>query len=102
MRHAGPPAGGDRQPRLRGAEHLPGQVLGGRLIAGPRQQVAGDAVHLREEQPRERLPVAAGGPLQQRPQAGDLGGGVGAAVARAGGRAGGCGAVGLDAHALSG
>jgi hypothetical protein len=102
VRSAGLPAGGGRQPRPRGAEHQLGQLLGGRLVTGPRQQVAVDAVHLREEQPRERLPVAAGGPLQQRPQASDLGGGVGAAAARAGGRAGGRGAVRLDAHALSG
>jgi hypothetical protein len=83
-------------------EHLLGQVPGGRLVAGPRQQVAVDAVHLRQEQPPERLPVAAGGPLQQPPLTGDLGGGVGAAVARAGGHAGGRGAVRLDAHALNG
>jgi hypothetical protein len=98
---AGLAAGGDREPGERGAEHLLGQLLGGGPLAGPRQQVAVDPVHLHQIEPRERLPVAAGGPLQQRALAGDLGGDV-AAAAGARGRPGGRGAVRVDAHALSG
>jgi hypothetical protein len=81
-------------------EHLPGELLGGRPVAGPRQQVAVDALHLLVEERTERLPVAARGPLQQRPLPRDLGGDV-AVAAGARGRTGER-PVRLDAHALSG
>jgi hypothetical protein len=69
-------SGGRRQPAERVAEDLPGQVRRLRLVAGPGQQVAVDALDLVVVEPRERLPVAAGGAFEQGTLARHLGGHV--------------------------